>query len=56
MPVLALAAPAVWAIWTIVSADSDPLTAAAKSLVWPGALLYTVAVGILWGGWKIDLE
>ena len=38
MPLLALAAPAVWAVWTIVSADSQPLQAAAESLLWPGAL------------------
>jgi hypothetical protein len=56
MPVLALLAPLVFAAWAAVSADSNALGEALRAMVWPGVLLYVVALAIFWGGWKIELE
>ena len=56
MPIVALLAPAVWAAWKAVSADSDGLAEALSALVWPGVALYFGAVAVLWAGWKIELE
>jgi hypothetical protein len=56
MPVVALAAPLVWAAWEAVSADSNGLDAALSSLLWPGVALYLGAMAVLWAGWKIELE
>jgi hypothetical protein len=56
MPLVALAAPLIFAAWKAVSADSDAAGAALLALVWPGVLLYLGALAVLWGGWKIELE
>jgi hypothetical protein len=56
MPLLALLAPALYALWRAVDADADALQAGLEALIWPGGLIYLVAVGVLWGGWKIELE
>ncbi len=56
MPVVAIAAPIVWAAWAGVSADSDALGDALFALLWPGVALYFGALALLWCGWKIELE
>ena len=56
MPLVALAAPLAFAAWSAASAEGDALGSAAKSLLWPGVALYGVALAVLWGGWKIELE
>jgi hypothetical protein len=56
MPVLALLAPLAFAAWRAIDADSDALEAAVRAFFWPGAGFYLIAVAVLWGGWKIDLE
>ena len=56
MPVVAFAAPLIWAAWEAASADSGALSAALSALVWPGVALYFGAVAVLWAGWKIELE
>ncbi len=56
MPLVALAAPLVFAAWTGASAEADGLVKALVALLWPGVPLYAGALAVLWGGWKIDLE
>lgn len=56
MPLVALVAPLIWAAWTAASTESAALEEAAIALLWPGLALYAGAVGLLWAGWKIDLE
>jgi hypothetical protein len=53
MPLVALVAPLVWAAWNGVS---DGAGEGLKALLWPGTALYLGAVGVLWAGWKIELE
>jgi hypothetical protein len=53
MPLVALAAPLIWAAWKAVSDGAgDGLLA----LLWPGVALYLGSVAVLWAGWKIELE
>jgi hypothetical protein len=56
MPIVSLAAPAVFAAWKAVSADGDAVGEALMALLWPGVALYFGALAVLWGGWKIELE
>jgi hypothetical protein len=56
MPVVAIAAPVLWAAWTAASTDGSSLGEALEALIWPGIALYTGAVALLWAGWKIELE
>ena len=56
MPVVAIAAPIVWAAWSGASADKNGLEEALFALIWPGVALYFAAVAVLWAGWKIELE
>jgi hypothetical protein len=56
MPVVALVAPLLLAVWQGATADTKALEEALRALVWPGVLLYGGALAVLWGGWKIDLE
>jgi hypothetical protein len=56
MPIMALAAPIVYAAWKGAAADGDAIGEAAFALVWPGIPLYLGALAVLWAGWKIELE
>ena len=56
MPLVAFAAPIVFAAWTGASAKNDVVGAVLFSLLWPGVALYFGALAVLWGGWKIPLE
>ena len=56
MPLLALLAPLVFAAWKGVSADDDALREAVLAFLWPGVGFYLGALGVLWAGWKIELE
>ena len=56
MPVVAFIAPLAWAAWKGATADTGAFSEAATAFVWPGVLLYLAAIGVLWAGWKIDLE
>jgi hypothetical protein len=55
MPVVALAAPLLYAGWRFASA-ANAAEAALEALLWPGLALYAAGLALLWGGWKIDLE
>jgi hypothetical protein len=55
MPLVALAAPVIFAAWTAASADADAAASALTALAWPGAALYFGALAVLWAGWKIEL-
>jgi len=56
MPLLALAAPVIFAAWAAASADGNAAGSALTALVWPGVALYFGALAVLWAGWKIELE
>ncbi len=56
MPLLALLAPLVFALWNGASADDAALKEAAVAFFWPGVGLYLATLAVLWAGWKIDLE
>ena len=56
MPVVALAAPLLWAAWQAVSADDGAFGEFARALLWPGVALYLAVLAVLWAGWKIELE
>jgi hypothetical protein len=56
MPLVALAAPVIFAAWTAASADVDAAGSVLNALVWPGVALYLGAMAVLWAGWKIELE
>ncbi len=56
MPVLALLAPLVYAVWQGATAANGGFGGFATAIVWPGVALSAGALAVLWGGWKIDLE
>ena len=56
MPVVALIAPLIAALWLGATAEDDGLRAAVRGFFWPGAAVYLITFAVLWAGWKIDLE
>jgi len=53
MPVVALLAPLVYAAW---KATDENFSSGLEAFFLPGVGFYVLALAVLWGGWKIELE
>jgi RsiW-degrading membrane proteinase PrsW (M82 family) len=56
MPVAALLAPAGYAVFRAFVGEEGAVEELTRALLWPGVIIYVVAVAVLWAGWALELE
>ena len=56
MPAAALIAPLGYGVFRAFVGDDGAAAELGRAVVWPGILIYVVAVAVLWAGWALELE